>query len=171
MKNRLTAVAIDDYTDLRHYVTGLLRDGLGIGLETFSGLWSGNERRQAPRMPCDTPCVMDLGYREPPLFRVQLLSLSTTGCLLRVPASIEPSEHIHEIGEICLSLDDGESLKLFGTIVRVEAERAPRDADSLLVGFSFTALDEKNRDRLSRHIDSCTGKSGARPALAGETSV
>jgi len=155
MKNRLSAVAFDDMADLRRSFTDLLRDGLEFGKETLSGFWQGNERRRAPRVPCHLACRMDLGFPETPACEVKVLNISTSGCLLSVPAVCEIAEHMHEIGEISLDLDDGDTLNLYGTIVRVAPDPDRRDAAGLLAGFCFTAVDESTRNRISRYVDCC----------------
>jgi hypothetical protein len=165
MKNKFSAIVVNDSPDMYHYVSDLVRDGLNLGLETLSGLWNGNERRNAPRVRCNLPCVVDLGFPEPSVCQAEVVDISMSGCLMRVPAYPDPSEHINEIGELCLAADDADALKLYGTIVRVEADRACQDGALVLVGFCFTALGETSRERLSECIDACERNLRKRPAL------
>lgn len=169
MKNRFSAIAVNDSTDLYHYVSEILRDSLSLGLETLSDLRAANKRRRAPRVRCNLSCEMDLGFPEPPTCQAEILNLSMTGCLARVPANLALADYINEISELCLRPDDGETLKLYGTIVQVEADRAGQDGAWALVGFCFTALDEKNRARLGACIDACERTPHKRPAAAEET--
>jgi PilZ domain len=164
MKNRYSAIAVNDSTDLYHYVSDFVRDSLNLGLETLSGWRAVNERRRETKVRCSLPCEMDLGFPEPPTCQAEILDLSMSGCRARVPANLDPADHINEIGELCLRLDGGEALKLYGTIVQVEADRTGQDGAWALVGFCFTALDEKSRARLGACIATCERNPHRRPA-------
>jgi hypothetical protein len=158
-------MAAHDSTYLRLYLSSLVKETLGIDLDTLSSLWTRSERRKARRVGCDATCDMELGFEASRVCKVELKNISTMGCLVSMPAWVEPTEHMYEIEEISLTLDDGESLRLYGTIVRVESDCFRDDGASLLVGFCFTALDEENRDKLCNYIDNCYSKARNCPDL------
>ena len=165
MKNRYPSMAAHDSAYLRLYLSSLVKETLGIDLDTLSGLWTRNERRKSRRVSCDSTCDMELGFEETRVCRVELKNISTLGCLVSMPAWVEPAEHMYEIEEISLTLEDGESLRLYGTIVRVEPDCFRDDGASLLVGFCFTALDEENREKLCDYIDNCHNAARNPPGL------
>lgn len=165
MKNKYPSVAAYDSAYLRLYLSNLVKDRLGIDLDTLSSVWTRHERRKARRVGCDAPCGMELGSDASRVCTAELQNISTLGCLVRMPARVEPAEHMYEIEEISLTLDNGETLRLYGTIVRVEADCFRDDGVSLLVGFCFTAMDEETREKLCDYIDSCYGSACASPGL------
>lgn len=153
MKNLSQTIELNATTDLRQAVSGLLRERLAHGVGALCGLWSGTARGHdgptAPRLAGR----MDWGDADTPDHQVTLLELSTHGCRLRIPAECEPAEHMHEIGELRLEPGYGETLRLYGTVVRVEPDTVRLDGGGLLADFSFTAVDRDTRDRLSHYVD------------------
>lgn len=168
MKNISKTLATHTTTDLSRAVADLIRDRIGHGIDALNGLWHSTVRRRDPLFHRRPACYMDLGADGTLLYPVTLLNLSTGGCLLRVPAGSEPAEHLHEIGEIRLDLDDGVSLRLYGTLVRAEPDTLHRDGTCMRVSFAFTALDRNARGRLSRYIDRCAPQPRVHGNLVGD---
>jgi hypothetical protein len=71
---------------------------------------------------------------------------------VRLPVSSAPPGRVYDIGTLTLNPNDGDNLKLYGTIVRVEADHSRRDYASVLATFNFTALDERCRQILRDFI-------------------
>jgi len=134
-------------------------------VEKVSRIWSGSERRRARRVEPCAFCEMNLGFDNIHMHQVELLNISMTGCLVRVPALMKPSGHIYDTGAMELNLDEGEVAKLYGQVVRVEVDYDWRDSDSMLVALNFTELDEENREKLSDYIERCDKAACLRLAL------
>jgi hypothetical protein len=78
--------------------------------------------------------------------------------------SSAPPGRVYDIGTLTLAPDEGGSLKLYGTIVRVEADHVWHDYASVLATFNFTALDERCRQILRDFIERYGEVSAGDPA-------
>ena len=120
--------------------------------ETLSRIWSGRPRSKLhDPLPCKC-CELDIGADETCVHQVELVDISTTACRVRLPVSSAPPGRVYDIGTLTLNPNDGDNLKLYGTIVRVEADHSRRDRASVLATFNFTALDERCRQILRDFI-------------------
>jgi len=132
--------------------------------ETLSRIWSGRARRKLRSPLSCTSCELDIGADETCAHQVELVDISTTACRVRLPASNAPQGQVYDIGTLTLNPDHGDSLKLYGTIVRVQADHAWQDYASVLATFNFTALDERCRQILRDFIERYGELSGGHPA-------
>lgn len=121
--------------------------------ETLSRIWNGRSRNNLRSPLACTACELDIDADETCVHQVELVDISTTACRVRLPVSSAPPGPVSDIGTVTLTPDDGGSLKLYGTIVRVEADHVWHDHASVLATFNFTALDERCRRILRDFID------------------
>ena len=137
-------------------------------LETLSRIWTGRSRNNLRNALACCSCELDMGADETCVHRVELVDISTTACRLRLQVSSAPPGRVYDIGTLTLTPDAGGSLKLYGTIVRVEADHAWHGYASVLATFNFTALDERCRQVLRDFIDRYSEFSAGDPAAVQE---
>jgi hypothetical protein len=121
--------------------------------ETLSRIWNGRSRNNLCSALACTSCELDIGADETCVHRVELIDISTTACRVRLPVSSAPPGRVYDIGTLTLTPNDGGSLKLYGTIARVEADHVWHGYASVLATFNFTALDERCRRILRDFIE------------------
>ncbi|MCG6863883.1 MAG: PilZ domain-containing protein [Thiogranum sp.] len=132
--------------------------------ETLSRIWNGRSRNNPGSALACRSCELDIGADETCVHQVELVDISTTACRVRLPVSSAPPGRVYDIGTLTLAPDEGGSLKLYGTIVRVEADHVWHDYASVLATFNFTALDERCRQILRDFIERYGEVSAGDPA-------
>jgi hypothetical protein len=158
MNNQFPAVSFHDFSD-----NGTPRDNLLSSpnepfstnwlFRTMSRLWNGRETPKTEQTPACTACEVDFGCGASGECRAELLDVSPTGCVARLPLTVDAVGHVYDIAAVTLTTPQGEALRLYGTIVCIEADHEWQHDASILATFKFTALDENNRARLGGYID------------------
>jgi hypothetical protein len=133
-----------------------------LRLLLLRGLYRGTERREATRVPVGS----EVSFRAGALARRAVLAdLSIGGCRLLTHAPLEEGARL----VVQVGAEDGRSLALAGTIVRIEKHRVRRGGDALhACGFAFDPLPDATRARLAERISEHDRASGIE---AGEREV
>lgn len=121
-------------------------------VNTVARLWTGNGARRTGARRAGASCELDLGPDQAAPCSAQLVDISLSGCVIRLPSSLDPASHMYNIATLDLAPCTDAPFKLYGTIVRVDSDTAWRDCASVLASLRFTALDESNRERLREYI-------------------
>jgi len=113
------------------------------------------ERRRAKRVMPLTKCDVDLGFEQGSSFyRADIINVSETGILLRAPNSIRGAGYVYDFASLVLHLGDGEGIRLYGQIVRLEADKQAVDngGNTVLLAIEFRNMGEGNRRQLLHYI-------------------
>ena len=121
-------------------------------IETVARLWTGYDSRRTSARLAGASCEIDLGPDQTAPYRAELVDISLTGCVVRLPSSLAPAAHMYNIATLDLAPSADDPFKLYGTIVRVESDTAWCECASVLAKLRFTAIDESNRQRLLSYI-------------------
>lgn len=116
-----------------------------------------DERRRAKRIQPLVSCDVDLGFsEEQQTYSGEIIDISETGILLRSPVPPSGVGYIYDYATILLRPVTGETMKLYGQIIRLEAEKQHRDEAAtgrqVLIAFDFGRMDSATREQLQHYI-------------------
>lgn len=123
---------------------GLISTHLGI-----------TERRRAPRVVPLTRCEVDLGFDSTqPSYPAEVINLSATGVLVRSPTPAPGMGCIYDFVSLLLMPEDGEPIKVYGQVVRIQAdpEVIRHRGDTVLMAFDFGRIDATTMASLQHYI-------------------
>lgn len=111
------------------------------------------ERRSGERLRVHASQEIKLQFEDEAPIGASLISVSPTGCLVRLPVSSQPRARIYDDARLNLQTGDG-IVTLNAQLVRLEADRGPDPSDRhVLAAFRLGALPNEDHGRLLRFIE------------------
>lgn len=111
------------------------------------------ERRADERLRVHASQEIKLELDNDQSVTANLVSISPTGCLIRMGASSQSRAHVYAQAHVTLQTNDG-TLRLRGELVRMEADRGPEPSrEHVLAAFQLESLAEEHHRRLLQFIE------------------
>lgn len=113
------------------------------------------ERRRAKRITPLKKCIIDLGFDDSqPAFVAEVINISKTGILISSPLPLLGAGYIYDFSTLVLQPEDGDSIKLYAQIVRLESDResVQKGDPKVVMAMDFGRLDETTLNKLRGYI-------------------
>ena len=113
------------------------------------------ERRRAKRVTPLKKCIIDLGFDDSlPAFSAEVINVSETGILINMPLPLIGAGYIYDFSTLMLQPEDGDAIKLYAQIVRLESDResVQKGDPKVSMAMDFGRLDETTLNKLRRYI-------------------
>lgn len=110
------------------------------------------ERRSQKRLQVHPSQEIAIRFQRGERTAATMMSISSTGCLIRAPCAIGESARIYETANMTLQTSDG-TLNAQAELRRIEADRGPEPCQKhLLLAFHLHPLQNEDQKRLERFI-------------------
>ena len=113
------------------------------------------ERRRAKRVTPLKKCSIDLGFDDTqPAFSAEVINISETGILLNSPLPLLGAGYIYDFSSLVLQPEDGDPIKVYAQIVRLESDRKSLQQGNprVTMALDFGRLDEMTLNKIRRYI-------------------
>jgi CheY-like chemotaxis protein len=140
----------------------------GLFVSKIRGLMGLDERRRAERIAPQLSCSLDLSFDRETWLDTELVNISETGCLLKMPIINGGHAHVYDIGSIKFTFQDGSFLVLDGHIVRIERDKhSVENQRKVFVAFEYLFMDPMKKQGLLTYLKHCLTRTDDAAEMAG----
>lgn len=128
----------------------------GLLVSKIRGLMGVDERRRSERIGAYVPCELDIGFDGFERLQAELVNISATGCLVKMPPLRNGYGHVYDIGSITFTFEDASQLELDGHIVRIEHDSSSaEDEHRILIAFEYLYMETAKKQALQTYLQQC----------------